>query len=73
MARLFENIFYLAIAFMHLVQERTLFPLNKRVHCKLGYLRTFWVGLYFPLSFTKVVDMPDFFPQMVQIFAAMTI
>ena len=55
---------------MHFAHANTLFPIGKRTHCKLGYFLTFWVGLYFPLNFTKVQDMPDFFWQMEQIFEA---
>jgi len=60
-----------AIALIHLAQARTRFPENKRTHCKFGYFLSFWVGLYLPLNFTKVVDIPDFLPQMEQIFEAM--
>ena len=64
---------FLAIALIHFAQAKTLFPLNKRTHCKLGYFLTFWVGLYLPLNFTSVQDMPDFFWQMVQILLAMEV
>jgi len=59
---------------MHLAQARILsfFPVSKRAHCKLGYFLIFWVGLYFPLSFTKDQDMPDFLAQIVQIFEAIS-
>ena len=63
----------LAILFMHLAQARTLlpasFPRNKRAHCRLGCFLTLDVGLYFPLSFTRVPPIEDFFWQIEQIFS----
>ena len=63
---------YFAIALMHLAQASTLsfLPVSKRAHCKFGYFLNFWVGLYLPLSLTKVQDIPDFFLQIEQIFEA---
>jgi len=55
---------------MHLAHAKTRLPEGKRVHCKLGYFLTFEVGLNFPLSFTRVLPMADFFPQIVQTFSA---
>jgi len=59
---------------MHFVQARTLLPAFlpeiKRTHCKFGRFLVFFVGLYFPLNFTRVQDIPDFFPQIEQIFSA---
>ncbi|OGZ67952.1 MAG: hypothetical protein A3D44_01540 [Candidatus Staskawiczbacteria bacterium RIFCSPHIGHO2_02_FULL_42_22] len=61
---------YFAIAFMHLAQAKTRWPARVRVHCRLGYLRIFWVGLYFPRNLTKDQDTPDFLAQIEQIFEA---
>ena len=58
---------------MHFAQASTRFPEPKRAHCKLGYLLTFWVGLYFPRSFTKVQPMDDFLPHTAQILEAMLV
>ncbi len=62
---------------MHLAQAKTLFPAflpkGKRTHCKFGYFLNFWVGLYLPLSFTRVVAIADFFLQIEQIFSAIII
>jgi hypothetical protein len=57
---------------MHLAQARTrsFLPVKSLVHCKLGYLRIFWVGLYLPRSFTSDQDIPDFLAQIEQIFEA---
>jgi len=55
---------------MHLAHAKTLFPEARRVHCRLGRLLTFLVGLYFPLSFTNVLPIEDFFSQIEQIFSA---
>jgi len=53
---------------MHLVQAKTLFP-SIFAYCRLGYLLTFDVGLYLPLSFTRVTAILDDFPQIVQVLA----
>ena len=59
---------------MHFVQAKILlpafFPETKRTHWRLGYFLTLLVGLYFPLNFTRVTAIPDFFLQIVQIFSA---
>lgn len=57
---------------MHFAQARTRLPPN-RAHCKFGYLRTFWVGLYLPLSFTRVQFKLVFLAQTAQIFEAIGI
>ena len=77
----------LAILLMHFVQAKTRLPRlcrgfsidflsepeeDKRTHWRLGYFLTLDVGLYFPLSFTRVTPIEDFFPQIEQIFSAIT-
>jgi hypothetical protein len=54
---------------MHLAQAKTRLPDANLTHCKLGYFLTFAVGLYLPLSFTRVTAIDDFFPQIEQTFS----
>ena len=63
------------MALMHLAQARTrsFLPVVNRVHCKLGYFLTFWVGLYLPLNLIRDQDIPDFLAQIEQIFEAITL
>ena len=61
---------------MHLAQAKTRLPearpdcAGRRVHWRLGYLLFFFVGLYFPLNFTRYPPISDFFLQIVQILEA---
>jgi len=59
----------LEVLFMHLAQAKILLPELKRTHWRLGFFLTLEVGLYLPLSFTRVTPIADFFPQIVQIFS----
>lgn len=65
---------------MHLVQAKILFPANSlkaflfvsagtRTHWRLGYLLFLTVGLYFPRSFSRWLNIPDFFSQIWHFFA----
>ena len=65
------SLYTFAMALMHLAQAKTRLP-PKRAHCKLGYRRTFWVGLNFPRSFTNVQPIDDFLAQIVHILLAIT-
>jgi hypothetical protein len=58
---------------MHFAQAKTLLPEGNLVHCKFGFFLTLAVGLNFPLSFTRVFPIDDFFPQIEQIFSAIEI
>ncbi len=54
---------------MHLAQAKILLPEARRTHCKFGYFLTFEVGLYLPLSLTRVFPIEDFFLQIEQTFS----
>jgi len=54
------------MALIHLAQALTLWPLDKRIHCKLGYFLFLAVGLYLPRSFLRTVATIDFLPQIAQ-------
>jgi hypothetical protein len=54
---------------MHFAQAKTLFPFGSLTHCKLGFCLLLEVGLYLPLSFTRVFAIADFFWQIEQIFS----
>lgn len=48
---------------MHFTQAFMRLPEGKVTHCKLGYFLFVVVGLYLPLSLTRVTDLIDFLPQ----------
>ena len=59
--------FALCIVLMHLTQALILLPDANFTHWRFGYFLFVEVGLYLPLSLTKVVDLIDFFPQSGQV------
>ena len=61
--------YILAKRLIHLAHANTRFPEANLTHWRFGYFLTLLVGLYFPLNLTRVTDIPDFFPQIVQIFS----